>query len=422
MGDHARLSPSGSPRWMLCAASPNLSEGIEDTESEYALEGTHAHRILLDEALTDWLLMGTTTVECEDEEMRGYLQTCLDYIIKRYNELPGSNKRILIETRVDLHYMTNRDDLWGGADVIIISDTYLDCIDLKYGAGIFIEADTSQTKMYLLGAMCAILKETREEAEWVSVRSTILQPRFPDADGDIMRFEDYDPAELMDWCQLDLLPAAKATDNPDAIPVPGAKQCQFCPAKGVTCHAVHQRVTDLVMPFQPVDSTGTLLINNLVPEPATVIDGIAAEQLMEMHDQIPFIEGYLKAVSARIRVLIEARDPEVIGRFKLVRARGNNKWSQDDDTLLLKELTTAPGVVKKSQITKTVVISAPQAMKLSGLKPAQLKKIQSLVVKGEGSLAIVPVSDPRTDAFPPMPFEAAEVEAPQLPEPAYDWL
>ena len=86
--------------------------------------------------------------------------------------------------------------------------------------------------------------------------------------------------------------------------------------------------------------------------------------------------------------------------------------------MLLEELTKGTGRLKKGQITTLQVLSAPNALKIQGLKPAQLKKLQSFIIKGEGSLAIVPVSDPRTDAFPAMPFEPTE----SVVEDTYDWL
>ncbi len=417
MTEHARLAPSASDRWIPCAASVPMSEGVEDTESPQAAEGTLAHHILLDEALTDWLLMGTMTVECDDKEMQAYLQQCFDYVVNRYNEIPGDNKRILIEQRVDLHYMTNRDDMWGQSDIIIITDTYMDVIDLKYGAGVFVEADGSQNKIYTLGAMSEVMKATREDAEWISVRSTIMQPRLPDIDGDIFRYEEYDPEELITWKDEILIPAAARTDI-ETEPVPGVKQCRFCPVKA-TCPAVQQVVTDLCSVFEPVDLAHSTEVVATIRDP----DIMDVASLVEVHDNIPFIEGYLKAVSAKLRILIEQHHPDVMGRLKIVRSRGQNKWNLDDDTLLLEELTKGTGRLKKGQITKQAVISAPQALKISGLKPAQLKKMQEYIVKGEGSLAIVPFSDPRNDAFPPMPFEAAEsVVEDTLVEPVYDWL
>lgn len=42
---HARLSASGSSRWLNCPGSVRLEEEFPDTTSPYALEGTLAHSI-----------------------------------------------------------------------------------------------------------------------------------------------------------------------------------------------------------------------------------------------------------------------------------------------------------------------------------------------------------------------------------------
>lgn len=42
---HAKLSASGSDRWMHCPGSVVLEEYFEDEGSEYASEGTQAHAI-----------------------------------------------------------------------------------------------------------------------------------------------------------------------------------------------------------------------------------------------------------------------------------------------------------------------------------------------------------------------------------------
>ena len=45
MSQHALLSPSSAHRWLACAASVAASQGIPDTPSVHAAEGTHAHDI-----------------------------------------------------------------------------------------------------------------------------------------------------------------------------------------------------------------------------------------------------------------------------------------------------------------------------------------------------------------------------------------
>ena len=401
MSEHARLSPSASERWLACAASVSMTEAIlESRESAAAAEGTRAHEVL-EETLKTWIATGEFDVECDDEEMRENIALVATYVIAQFESIPDAT--MLIETRVDLHYMTGRADLWGKADIIIYNDQFINVLDLKYGQGIFVPADTSQNRIYILGVMSRLMKESRGDIPWEQVIGTIMQPRYADKDGKTNRFIMMPPEELIKWKDEVLVPGAEATDNPGG-PIAGKKQCTFCLAKP-NCPAVQQKVADLCSVFQPVDATGTVLINNLPvekPEP----DTMDIDKLIEVHDQIPFIEGYLKAVSKKIRDLLEARDNRLVGKLKLVRSRQTNKWGIDDDKLL-EVLTVGAGKIPKNQLTKQVVISAPQALKLKSLKPAQKARMQELITKSEGSLSIVPWTDGRSNEFPELPFEAA---------------
>ena len=398
---------------MRCPASVNLTQGLhEGTESEAAAEGTRAH-LVLERALNTWIATGDETVPldgCDNEEMQGHIQDVFNYVVERYELMPGDGKKIAVEVRISLHYMTMRHDLWGSADVIIWNDKHIDVMDLKYGKGLFVQADTSQNRIYLLGAMALEMKATKGDVPWESVRSTIMQPRYPDANDKTIRFQEFDPNELLEWKENVLLPAAHATDDPLAEPVAGEEQCRFCLAKA-TCPAVEQKVSDLCSVFEPVEGELDVAIGEA--------DTMSIDKLLEVHDQIPFIEGYLKAVSKRIREMLEARDPALKGKLKLVRANKRNTWSLPDDEIAI-ELTKGTGRMLKTDLFKSVVISAPHALKLKALKPAQKKRLQEYIVKSEGSLSIVPDSDPRTNAFPVLEFEKVAPE--QLSDEGFDFL
>ena len=45
MADHAKLSASGSARWMNCPGSVRMEEGYTNTSSIFAEEGTRAHTV-----------------------------------------------------------------------------------------------------------------------------------------------------------------------------------------------------------------------------------------------------------------------------------------------------------------------------------------------------------------------------------------
>ena len=145
------------------------------------------------------------------------------------------------------------------------------------------------------------------------------------------------------------------------------------------------------------------------------------DRLIEIHDNEPFIQGYLKAVNNRLRQLIQGRDPSIMGKLKLVRTRKTAKWNADPD-VILETLSKGTGCVSKTLLQKTDMISASQALKLK-LKDAQKKRLQEFVGKSEGSLAIVPWADERPNAFPPTNhFEDQTKVHPSAPDSDFDFL
>ena len=413
MSEHARLSFSGSDRWLLCPASVNMSAGIPDRASDAAREGTFAHKVM-EQALKIWEVTGSTEIpmlavseqyadlNMDLVAMRDHIQLCVDYIVELYESLPGKNKGIGFEQRVSLHYMTNRDDLWGTSDVQIWSDMYLYTIDLKYGSGIFVEADTTQNRLYTLGKMCEFMQASRGEVPWVKVVGVIMQPRYPDEDGEIFRVVDWDPNELMDWFDTAVKPYLVWTDHPPE-PNPGEKQCRFCRAKP-TCPAAQAKVQESI-PFTVHDEE-TVAIGD--------VEFLDIEKLIAIHDNIPFINGYLKAVTERLGELIKARDPALDGKLKMVRTRKQSKYSVSDGDVIKylatgKNRTVKDGFIPRKTFAKEVPLSASQILKLK-LNKQQRERVEEIVYKSEGSLSIVPWEDERANAFPPIPFESQDFD------------
>jgi hypothetical protein len=388
---------------MRCPASVQMTADLADTPSAAAEEGTIAHR-WLERALTSWIATGDDDFECDNPEMKENLEPVFDYIIDRYETMPGESKMIELEQRVDLHYMVGRDDLWGSADVILSSTEVIDVIDLKYGKGVFVEAGTSQNKIYGLGCMAKYMQKSKGEIPWSEINLTIAQPRYPGSDGSIIRTEEWTPGDLLDWCTEELIPAAEASDNPLSEPIAGTKQCQWCRAKS-TCPAISARVDDLCSVFEPVvnGNPGTTVATGIMRTP----DEMDIDELIEVHDNEAFILGYLKAVGQQLRTLLEARDPRLKGKLKLVRSRRTNKWNMDQDDLLA-ELTVGKDRVPKKDLVVENVISAPVALKLSALSAKQKARMQTYITKSEGTLSIVPDGDPRDNEFPVLTFEVVD--------------
>lgn len=390
MSEHAKLSPSAFGRWSKCPGSVRLSKGLPNVSSEAAQWGTDAHQILED-MVNFWLNPEETMPDYEFDDVVEKIEVAgvaMEYLTKRYTEADAAklNPVIMSEQRVYLEWCTGNKDIWGSGDVIISTDEWIEIIDLKAGSGMVVEPTSGQLKIYGLGAA------DLHNGKPTEVICTIVQPRIPHDKG-LVRSEYYTYEWLMDWNKEVLIPAIEATEGDELVP--GASQCQFCLAKP-TCTAVAHKAEKLAMSvFQ--DQTKKTFADLVSINP----DEIPMEKIVEIIENAPLITGWLKAIEKYAVSKLAAR--EDIPGYKLVHAAGRNKWSKSDEDVLA-DLAKGKGCIKKAQLTKTVSLSAPQALKIKGLKPEQLDRVKSLIVKSEGSLTLVPETDKRADAFPAVQF------------------
>ena len=93
MATHAKLSASGSERWLKCTGSIKAEEGYANVSSIFALEGTAAHE-LAELALTqakpasDFIgipLPETNAIEVT-QDMADYVQRYIDYVQSLQND------------------------------------------------------------------------------------------------------------------------------------------------------------------------------------------------------------------------------------------------------------------------------------------------------------------------------------------------
>ena len=163
MATHSKLSASGAEKWMRCPGSIAMSEGLPDTSSAAADEGTAAHFIA-----SVCLIEGTMsthhidkTVICWDEadgnsdagfvlpegavERRSFkVTTDMSEFVNQYIMavwlLQGNHPergQLFVETRVPFGTVLGDDDQSGTADAIILSADGEEIIvaDLKFGFG-----------------------------------------------------------------------------------------------------------------------------------------------------------------------------------------------------------------------------------------------------------------------------------------------
>ena len=230
---HAKLSASGASRWATCPGSVQMEEGIPDTESIYAKEGTLAHE-LSELKLKHYLdskgfgkrkLNAAVKKLKEDElyqaEMDGFTDNYVDFIKEKALSFP-SKPYIEIEKKVDFSSWVPGG--FGTCDCILIHGTTLSIIDLKYGKGVPVSAEKNeQLILYALGAYNAfsLIYDIKK------IEMNIVQPRLNNYSS-----WEVDLTELLLWGDYFSVQSSKALSG-DGELVPSPKACKFCKARDI---------------------------------------------------------------------------------------------------------------------------------------------------------------------------------------------
>jgi hypothetical protein len=356
---HAKLSASGSARWINCAGSVKAEEGYLNTTSIYADWGTHCHElseICLSSGTNaaEWIgknLPENNAIEV-DYEMADCAQSYVDYV-----RLIKGEK--MIEQRVDFSPWVNEG--FGTSDAIVIDDEHMHVIDLKAGKGITVEAESNtQAILYALGA----LNDFGLIYDIHIVTVHIVQPRLNNYSEWTLTKD-----ELLKWGER-IKQAADAALEADAPRTPGEKQCQWCKAKA-KCPALMQLTENVLMSdFEHISSS-----------PRELSDA----QLKLALDTKKLITAWLDAVEDIVKERIE--NNQTFEGYKIVEGRSNRTWSNEDDAQ--EKLVS----VLKDEMYETKFISVAKAEKLLGKTNAKL--LEGLVVKSSGAPTLVPESDKR---------------------------
>jgi hypothetical protein len=146
------------------------------------------------------------------------LQSAVDHTRRIIGDRP-----VLIEQR--LPPLPGLHGIWGTADISVFDPANRqleDIVDLKYGAGLAVEAHSIQLAIY------AVLAAHAFGVSPTGVTAWIVQPRCPHPSGPVRRHH-YTRSDLVRlvW---ELGPAAAATADPEAPRNPGP-WCRFCHAR-----------------------------------------------------------------------------------------------------------------------------------------------------------------------------------------------
>jgi hypothetical protein len=401
---HATLSPSSADRWMTCPGSVPLSEGIVDTSSEYAAEGSAAHEIaaLCLTSGSDAAAYVGRIVEIDAREieitadMAEHIQVYVDHVRSRVADWQtlGATVTLEVEQRVPIGHLTGEDGAEGTADAVIIAElpdvrTAIEVIDLKFGRGVEVEAtDNRQLRLYALGA----IEKFGMVWTFTEARVAISQPRLSTKPAewevsieDLERFGQDVKRASASVAEARICFANKSPDF-DLFLQPSEKACKWCKVKG-TCKTLAQHVTTTVLDdFEDLSQGG---VEQAIKDVPTRPD----ENLAQAMACVNLIEDWCKAVRADVerRLLAGGQVPG----FKLVEGRaGARRWVDDAKAeAVLKSMR-----LKQEDMYDFTLINPTRAEKLAKTQvigPRQWPKVEALITRSAPKPSVAPASDKR---------------------------
>ena len=372
--DHALLGPSNAYQWAACPPSARLSEGLPDTGSEAAKEGTLAHE-LAELKLRNYFhsvdfgkrkLAAAVKKLKEnplwDDEMMGYTDDYMDYVKAAALSFPAE-PTVAIEKKVDISEYV--PECFGTADCLLIGGGVIHVIDFKYGKSPSgrVEAENNlQMQLYALGAWTASRMLYRVDR----IRMSIVQPRLPDG---ITEWEI--PLEKLletgEWIRERAQLAWKGEGEYH----PDEKTCRFCKAKG-RCRARAEK--NLELAFAPAKGKLPPLISNEEMGKYLLQGQDVAKWLSDLQD-------------CALQECLAGRD---VPGWKAVEGRSTRKWTDMD---------AAFGRLIESGINAAVLwerkpVTLAQIEKIVGKKDFA-ECVGEYVVKEPGKPALVQESDNR---------------------------
>ena len=302
---HAKLSPSGSARWLACPGSVKMIAALNlvDKGNAAAQEGTTAHAVgesmlKRDEYDAKPYVGKHMDGGIVDEEMVEHCEAYCAYV----RSLMLEDSLLMVEEKVD--YSKWVLDGRGTADAIVLTGKTLHCVDLKYGKGVRVDAyQNTQAQLYALGALDAL----QFAFDFDTVVCHIFQPRKDNisswelSKSELLEFGEY----ARERAQLAI--NGKAEDNLHATD----KGCQWC-AYAPKCPALFKLTTDTIgSDFDDLEDESNL--------PDARIEAIIKNAAL--------IKKYITTVEDYAFEQVEGG--KQYANLKIIAGRSSTKWSGD---------------------------------------------------------------------------------------------
>jgi CRISPR/Cas system-associated exonuclease Cas4 (RecB family) len=221
---HAKLSPSGSSRWLACPGSIWLTEKAPAQKSSAAAdEGTDAH---------EWAAKILLNMEQRENPYRDVEM----YVNRVRASADRKDAQLWIEQRVYVN-----DVIHGTPDAVVSHKSTLEVFDLKYGYNKVEASGNTQLIIYAAGAIKTYGLNPRK------VVLHIVQPRAGGIRSATL------PRKTFDALVNSIVAAADALlKNPDA-PRKAGEHCQYCPAASICPERKAEAHVAAQMAFRPVE-------------------------------------------------------------------------------------------------------------------------------------------------------------------------
>lgn len=409
---HSIYGASGASRWRLCPGSVRVIQEAKANgdippkkSDKYADEGTIAH---------DWatkvLTYETPLGEVPDEfreHLEGYINFCREVEeegLRTVNRTKRGFRSILNEKTIPLFY---RPQDKGTVDHAVVCPDFIHVTDLKYGAGIKVDAEENdQAQVYAISLIQNLeIMEGHSFSDDTPVHITIHQPRHFSFTGEPETWEVTVGflREAAKQIERDYKAAQAATTEECN---PSDKACQFCDAKGVcrvrakTSFGGLPPALDIEADFDIEDGTKPDLPAFKDFDRETLTPGQVAWICRNGGTIKKIVEDVIKAETERIQAGGELRGMKLIPG-----TLGNRTWVDEKNAETFvrglfgaaesykpRKLLTAPQVLAKAkgQLGELSTI-AKLKLGLEDPEKAAKSKTECLIHRPEGKPKLVPV-------------------------------
>lgn len=326
---HAVLSASASKQWLYCPPSARINEKLPDKPSTYAEEGTRAHSLA--ETLLRRFLAGEPMGEKPadvDGEMWEAVTLYADICIEKINEARKASPDAEIHVEERLDFSPWVPEGFGTGDMVIVSDSLIEVVDLKYGKGVPVSAkDNSQMRLYALGLYHAYGMLYAAD----KVRMTIVQPRLGSVSTDEMTVE-----ELLAWGRK-IKPIAQTAFKGEGERCAG-EHCKFCKA-APTCRALHDYELEMVQEATKPDELTDIDLVEVIRRADSIKKWLTAVEDYALQEAV-------KGTSWPGLKVVEGRSVRKIANAEKAQALLQGAGFGEDDILKPRELKTLTALEK----------------------------------------------------------------------------